>query len=50
MIDIENKETVTRSIVALRDMVVFPRITTNLDIGRADSVASVRSASSVFST
>lgn len=46
MIDIENKETVTRSIVALRDMVVFPRITTNLDIGRADSVASVRSASS----
>lgn len=42
---IENTSYVTLPMVALRDMIVYPGIVTNLDIGRIDSIASVRQAS-----
>lgn len=41
----ENTSYVTLPMVALRDMIVYPGIVTNLDIGRIDSIASVRQAS-----
>jgi len=42
---IENTSYVTLPMVALRDMIVYPGIVINLDIGRIDSIASVRQAS-----
>lgn len=44
MTDLINKEGLKLPLVALRDMVVFPRVSTSLDVGRKESVAAVRSA------
>lgn len=42
---VKKNSTLTLPLVALRDIVIYPRMTVNLDIGRKDSIAAVRFAS-----
>lgn len=41
---VKKNSTLTLPLVALRDIVIYPRMTVNLDIGRKDSIAAVRFA------
>lgn len=42
--DIEDAAILTLPVVALRDIIVFPHMTVNLDIGRKESIEAVRAA------
>lgn len=42
--DIEDAAVLTLPVVALRDIIVFPHMTVNLDIGRKESIEAVRAA------
>lgn len=42
---VKKNSTLTLPLVALRDIVIYPRMTVNLDIGRKDSIAAARFAS-----
>lgn len=42
---VKKNSTLTLPLVALRDTVIYPRMTVNLDIGRKDSIAAARFAS-----
>lgn len=42
--DIGDAAVLTLPVVALRDIIVFPHMTVNLDIGRKESIEAVRAA------
>lgn len=42
-----NQDTLTLPLVALKDVVIYPKMTVSIDVGRAESAAAVRQAMKV---